>query len=120
MTVTVLEIPGTPVPKGRPRSGRGNTFTPRRTVEYEQLVAWHARAQRIRLGAGPVELHADFYTRRGGGDLDNLLKSVLDGLVKGGAIDDDAPHIVPVITVRWFHDPHHERTELRLIHRQAA
>lgn len=117
MTVTVLEIPGAPVPKARPRAnGRGGVYTPSRTHQYEELVAWAARAKRIRLGQGPVEIQADFHTRKGGGDLDNLLKSLLDGLVKGGAIDDDAAHIVPKITVRRFHDPRNERCHIRLIH----
>lgn len=121
MTVTVLEIPGAPVPKARPRAnGRGGVYTPSRTHQYEELVAWAARAKRIRLGQGPVEIQADFHTRKGGGDLDNLLKSLLDGLVKGGAIDDDNPQVVRAVSARWFHDPYDERTEIRIVHRNAG
>lgn len=118
--VIEITIPGPPVPKGRPRAGRTGFYTPTRTAQFEETVAWAARAQRVRLGQGPVEVQADFYTRAGGGDLDNLLKSCLDGLVKGGAIDDDNPMVVRAVSARWFHDPHQERTELRLIHRNAG
>jgi Holliday junction resolvase RusA-like endonuclease len=33
-----LTIPGQPTGKGRPRLGKGNVYTPRETVNYEDLV----------------------------------------------------------------------------------
>ena len=38
-----LTIPGEPVPKARPRRGKGGVwYTPRESLAYEQLVGWHA------------------------------------------------------------------------------
>ena len=54
-----FEVPGEPVSKGRPRStADGHHYTPAKTVAYERLVAWTAKAamgsaDRI---AGPVSV----------------------------------------------------------------
>lgn len=86
----MIVIPGPPVPKGRPRSTRaGGVYTPQRTRDYEESVAWACRQARVAHGAGAVAVRIRFMARRGRGDIDNLAKSVLDGLVMGGAIDDD-------------------------------
>lgn len=85
-------VPGEPVPKGRPRRGRnGNWYTPPTTREYEERVAWHARAVGHGFGRLAVSVTVHFYlsgNRKGDGD--NYLKAVMDGLQKGGVIDDDA------------------------------
>jgi len=82
-----LEIPGAPVPKGRPRKGRnGRFYTPKRTQAAEAAVAWHAHTAGVRFD-GPVRVELDFYGGRG--DADNLAKTVLDGLQKGGLLRDD-------------------------------
>ena len=38
-------IPGNPFGKERPRFGAGNTHTPQKTKDYEELVAWSYRQQ---------------------------------------------------------------------------
>lgn len=63
-------------------------FTPRRTVEYEEQVAWAVRAKRAPV-TGPVEVDIVVRIHGRGGDVDNYAKSILDGLVKGGGIGDD-------------------------------
>lgn len=88
--VVELVIPGRPVAKGRPRLGRGGTYTPAATREFEALVAWHARAMRLRLGGATVHVTIELWSRTPlRGDIDNYAKAVLDGLQKGGAIDND-------------------------------
>lgn len=88
-TVTIV-IPGAPVPKGRPRSTRaGGVYTPKRTRDYEDQVAWACRAARASHGNVDVHVTIRFECGRQHGDIDNLAKAVLDGLVKGQAIDDD-------------------------------
>lgn len=84
-------IPGPVVPKGRPRFGRGHSFTPRRTVIYERLVkacAVSAMAGRLPL-ALPVEVEVVVYMpdkkRR---DLDNCIKSVTDACNEVVYLDD--------------------------------
>ena len=38
-----MEIPGVPVPKGRPRLGRYCTYTPQKTKDYEDKIRMSAR-----------------------------------------------------------------------------
>ena len=41
----VIKIPGEPIGKGRPRLGKGRTYTPEKTQRWEQAAAWEARRQ---------------------------------------------------------------------------
>lgn len=84
-------IPGRPVPKGRPRLGmRGKkafVYTPTATKEYEKLVGWVAKCSGCRPTEGPVSVSLVVFCR-GRMDVDNVAKSVLDGLT-GVAYEDD-------------------------------
>ena len=81
-----FEIPGPPVPKGRPRrSPDGHWYTPKRTTDYEEAVAWAAKAARLELVPGvaygvKIDLYLSTYKR----DVDNIAKSLLDGLQRLG------------------------------------
>lgn len=81
---------GPPVPKGRPRFGKGRTFTPKRTLDYEKAVVAAAKSAGIELITGPVQFSVDLFLpdlrRR---DLDNLCKSISDAL-NGLAYSDDS------------------------------
>ena len=120
-----FEVPGLPVPKGRPRfTRRGITFTPRETLNYENLVRvcyQSACPGRPPVSAGvPLALHLDAYfplpagapkllrrhLENGGAlsmnsrpDLDNLVKTVLDALNRIAWADDGQ---VAEITARKF------------------
>jgi Holliday junction resolvase RusA-like endonuclease len=52
-------VPGNPVPKGRPRFGKGRTYTPQETRDYAEWVQWHARVAMRGLEPlrGPLTLH---------------------------------------------------------------
>jgi len=41
--VIVIELPGEPKGKGRPRFGRGRAYTPADTRSYEEALAWEGR-----------------------------------------------------------------------------
>lgn len=89
--MTVFVVPGAPVPCGRPRlSLDGHAYMPERTRRYERAVHSFARAAFASPFQGPVRLIAVFYChnkqRR---DVDNLLKSVMDG-INGVAFEDDS------------------------------
>ncbi len=76
-----IVIPGRPVPKERPRMNRqGKMYTPNKTKEYEQLVAKTARLIIPEPLKGDVRVDIKIYTSRVIGDLDNYIKSILDGL----------------------------------------
>ena len=94
-------VPVKPVPKGRPRmTRRGRVFTPARTLEAEALVrqAWGNRPK----FDGPVSLVLNFANdgtlivvcpyygsdSKLRGDIDNYIKTIMDGL-NGAACDDD-------------------------------
>lgn len=97
-------VPGRPVPKARPRIGKGGRmYTPALTKAYERLVAAYcmaARGGREPL-SGPVRVEIDATYRlpkrghregdwhTGRPDLDNVVKAVLDG-VNGVAFADDS------------------------------
>lgn len=96
---------GEPVPKGRPRLGKRGTFTPVKTKQYEELVRFCYENKPYLKGPVQAEIKVFFptpksisktkqskligkpYTKHRG-DLDNIIKSILDGL-NGVAYDDD-------------------------------
>jgi len=84
-----LTVIAEPVPKARPRIGKNNNvYTPRESRDYETLIAWEAK--KLPRYVGPVALNITFYITPGRrADLDNLAKSVMDGLQQGGALEDD-------------------------------
>ena len=89
--MTVLVIPGPPVPCGRPRlSLDGHAYMPDRTRKYERSVRHFAKAAFPSPIEGPVRLTAVFYCHnRQRRDVDNLLKSIMDG-INGIAFADDS------------------------------
>lgn len=94
-----------PVPKGRPRATRtGRIYTPKTTAEYEASIAKMVSHHQALLGA--LSLEVTFILKRPAstpksrsgrflkagsrGDLDNYVKSLLDGLQRGGVVPNDA------------------------------
>lgn len=118
--VLTVEVPGVPVAKGRPRVTRtGHAYTPTKTRDYERLVAGlvrHAMGNSAPLD-GPLRLdlvavfprprrlmarrHPDgriAHTVKP--DADNLIKSIVDGAEKGGAILNDS-RICRLVVEKW-------------------
>jgi Holliday junction resolvase RusA-like endonuclease len=83
-----FEVPGRAVPKGRPRMTRtGGVYTPKTTVDYEKLVAaaWNTKYGMLALN-GRLRVTINVYTdRHAKQDVDNLAKSILDGMQRAGA-----------------------------------
>ena len=118
-----FEVSGNPIPKGRPRLGRGHTYTPKRTQEAENVVRSVVQLAEVIPLVGPLFVHLDFFmpipkqwakakvqsamlgtirpTNRGG-DIDNLCKLLLDACQgEGGCFQDDA-QIVELICRKWY------------------
>jgi crossover junction endodeoxyribonuclease RusA len=117
-------VPGRPVPKARPRFGAGGrVFTPASTIAAERAVssaAWAAWPREAAFSARPVEVEAVFryavpsswpkhrrlqalaggLAMTSGADVDNLAKTVLDGL-NGGPIIDDAAVVAVSARKAW-------------------
>lgn len=94
-------VDGPPVPKGRPRVYNGVAVTPPRTVAYEEAVGYAALAARTWDAPTdkPVSVVAWFYMpnhRRV--DVDNLVKSLLDGL--SGVLYEDDGQVVRIEAVK--------------------
>jgi Holliday junction resolvase RusA-like endonuclease len=96
-------VPGDVVPTARVRIQHGAAQTPRSTVEYQAKIARATRAAVAAQGwlvkhPGPVEVSivASGMVR---GDVDNVLKGALDGLVKGHAIADDSVRVVRTVSI---------------------
>jgi len=76
-----IVVPGRPVPKERPRiSKQGKLYTPSKTKNYEALINKTAKLIIPEPLTGHVRIDIKLYTWRLAGDLDNYIKSILDGL----------------------------------------
>jgi Holliday junction resolvase RusA-like endonuclease len=86
-----FHIPGRAVPKGRPRMTRsGGVYTPKTTVDYEKIVAtaWNDKYGMLALNGRlrvTINVHTDRHAKQ---DVDNLAKSILDGMQRAGAFMD--------------------------------
>lgn len=87
MNITI-NIPGRPKPKARPRMVRNKIWTP--TTEHENAVATYMlKHQGAFKGGTGLALSTWFYAPDPRADGDNLLKLIIDAVVKAGVIDDD-------------------------------
>lgn len=120
----VFEIPGIPVAKQRPRfstrNGFGRSYTPDKTINYENLVKMQycigdspkfdgaVKATVILYFPIPKSTSKKKYAQMISGeirhtkkpDVDNCLKAIFDAL-NGIAYDDDS-QIVEVIASKWY------------------
>lgn len=85
-----IRVNGKPIPKGRPRFSKfGGVYTPKTTVDYENILAlaWQDQYGDVKI-TGQVEAFLYFGTaNHHKQDIDNLVKSALDGLQRGGAFE---------------------------------
>lgn len=83
-------VPGAPVPKGRPRlAAAGHVYTPAATTAHELAVWAAAAAAHVQPFVGDVAMTVTFYLPGNtAADVDNLVKTVADGLT-GKAYDND-------------------------------
>lgn len=111
MNIVVL---GRPRPKQRPRMNpkTGRFYTPRRTSEYEDQIAWSVLGSDETF-AGDVILRVVYYLPdRKPVDLDNLLKATIDGLQKGRLVENDAQ--VKSLYAEICYDEEQPRTEIEI------
>jgi Holliday junction resolvase RusA-like endonuclease len=105
-------VPGEPQPQERARRGaRGRWYTPSATKDYQERVRWAWRQSRAAsFGEAPITMSVQFHFARPRshfgsgrnahtlkasaltaipvGDIDNMLKSVFDGLQSLAFVDD--------------------------------
>ncbi len=129
----VVFVPGKPIAKARARSfvrgGKIMHYTPKQTRDYEQEIAITIRnamiKHRIATVLDPIGLSVDALfprPKRAHGsantskpDIDNVLKSVMDGIKRGGFVRDDC-QIVDVHAKKMWCDPGHQGVMITLIY----
>lgn len=127
-------VDGTPVPKGRPRFSLGHVYTPKRTREFEAKVRDAAKAaMRGRPATDmPVRVsihayreipkswskkkqerarHGEIMPSSHGMDIDNVYKSVLDGMI--GTVYTDDCQVVELAGVKAYSG--YARTEVQVM-----
>lgn len=115
MSVIELVVPGQPLPKERPRRGRGGRrlYTPEQTRAHEETIRWQLRALNVQPLAGDVAVWLRFFVRTSRRiDMDNCEKLVLDACNKI-AYEDDA-QVIEKHTL-LFRNADSPRTELRIV-----
>lgn len=117
----MVTIIGNPIPKERPRHNAktGITYTPAKTKNAERDIGIAYINQDGTLYSGPVTVELKFYLRKPKKplheeplkrpDMDNLIKTVLDGL-NGIAYEDDKQIIKISAEKHWADDE--PRTEI--------
>lgn len=116
-----FEIAGKCIPKGRPRfTRRGYAYTDKRTRDYEAKVAYSLRAQNARIMTGPLRMRVVIYrkflkswtksevenAKKGRlqpvtrPDLDNCIKSILDG--SQGVLFGDDSQIIDLHAIKTY------------------
>lgn len=115
-------VPGHPIPKARHRvnltGGKPISYTPRKVRQFEEGVGWAAKAAHVRPMPGPLAVEIDSYVLPRGpkelvADVDNLGKSVLDGL-NGIAWEDDRQVVELRVRRHKVAAKAEERTEIRI------
>ena len=112
-TFTIL---GQPRPWARAgRNGR-STYTPNPYANYRRMVGMAAIAAGMRSEVGPFRVSVEVWRKDCGTyDVDNLLKGVLDGLVRAKALkDDDIRYVRAVSGEHAGEDKEHPRCVVRL------
>jgi len=102
--VLELTIMSPVVPKPRPRLGRNNCYLPGKYTLWESSAVLELIPQRNGIKGLPIDYGVALTIRIGGhcrGDLDNLIKSVCDALVKAQILRDDSLSIVQGINATW-------------------
>lgn len=121
-------VPGRPIGKQRPRVTKYSTYTPQKTVDYENLVKWSCKNKyKDKPLTGPIRIEITFYmyipkktskvrikkkcegsilpTKKP--DWDNMAKSITDAL-NGIAYEDDNQIVEAHIYKKFSMDPRAE------------
>ena len=110
-------IPGQPRPKQRARGGNGRHYTPEATRQWEETVGWYANNAMSRGGHDiltvPLMLSVIFYREHERkADLDNLVKSIQDGM--NGIVYEDDKQVV-VLNARVLYEQETPRVEVEIV-----
>lgn len=109
-------VPGKPVAKDRPRmNNAGKMYTPLKTKAYEELV--HAKAREVMREPlrGDVRVDIKIYAKNLRGDIDNIAKTILDGMTGVAYLNDRQVKVLYVEAMESMF----ERVEVDLSEREV-
>jgi Holliday junction resolvase RusA-like endonuclease len=112
-----LNVPGRPVPKGRPRVVKGHAYTPARTAEAEARLLSHLKVHypHMRPVQGAMSVTCDFYlSGERSIDIDNALKLVLDAF--NGVVWQDDSQVVEVHAHKYCYSIPRTEISVSLLH----
>ena len=110
--VTTLILPYPPTVNHIYRRARGHLSLTPEALAFRHAVRMIAQVQGVEPMSGPVAVFLDVYRPRRRGDLDNLLKAVLDAL-QGAAYHDDQQ--VTEIHANRYDDKRSPRVEVHVV-----
>ena len=110
--MTSLVLPYPPTVNHIYRRARGHLSLTPEALAFRHAVRLIAQVQRVQPMSGPVAVFLDVYRPRKRGDLDNLLKAVLDAL-NGVAYGDDEQ--VVRIEANRYDDKRAPRVEVHVV-----
>lgn len=96
-----IDLPFPPIVNNLFANGKSGRFTTQQYRDWQTNAGWKIRADRTPRVPGPVSLTLSYEEKSGRRDLDNLLKPVLDLLVKHNLIDGDHRTVVRAIAASW-------------------
>lgn len=93
-------IAGEPASKARPRVVKHNVYTPAASRKAEESLAFQVRGRVDHRLPGNIAIAMVFFrSTRHRVDVDNLIKLVLDGITKSGAVWDDDSQVTALLGV---------------------
>lgn len=117
MTRLAFTVPGKPQPKERARRGRGGRwYTPEKTRRYQHRVSSYAHTATLvhhwhRPGTAYDVTAKVYFPDRRPRDIDNVIKSLLDGINKSRRVWEDDRQVRRVTAERAL-DREHPRVEV--------
>lgn len=119
--IKTLVIDGEPMAKARARVGKGGRhYTPGRTADAERDIANRFRSDRPTPFVGNIAVAILFYrSNRHRVDVDNLIKTVLDGITKSESVWDDDDQVTALLGVLEY-DAERPRTVISIGHHKST
>lgn len=111
MISQILTVPYPPTANNFKMIVRGRMMLSNEARAYKEQVGWLAKSKGLTAMAGPLSVTIYFYRPRKSGDLDNLLKVLIDSLT--GIIYQDDSQIVEIHAFR-FEDKLKPRAEIMI------
>lgn len=96
-----LDLPFPPSVNNLFANGSSGRFTTQQYKDWQTAAAWKLLADKPGRVPGPVKITLVYEEKHGRRDLDNLLKAVLDLLVKHNVIDGDHRTVLRAISASW-------------------